>query len=118
MDFSTGGNRATDLIEFVVKAEESWLNYHEGSNLGHTLSRHSGKSDIDLMRRLVGNERITGASSFTNDIVAESVISSTINSNRTVINTWLRDKSATSNLVLEYTGSDVIGRVLCKKIEE
>ena len=106
-----------NMIEFATEVEEtkqSWLTFHEGPNLGHALSRHVGKSDIDLMRRLVGNRRISGSSSFTNDIVAESVISSAINSNRSVIKTWL-NSNVVGNLVLEYTGSTVIGRGIMRR---
>ncbi len=92
----------------LVKAE-GWLAYHEGSALGHTLARHVGKTDADLISRLATQRRITGASSFTNEAIAESVISSTIKSNRGAIKSWLRS-GMTNSLRLEYSGSTNIGR--------
>ncbi|WP_373428009.1 RNase A-like domain-containing protein [Chryseobacterium sp. CKR4-1] len=48
------------------------------------------------------------ASSFTNEAVAESVIKSTIRSNRAAIKSWLNSE-ATTNLRLEYNGVNNIG---------
>ncbi|WP_172279053.1 RNase A-like domain-containing protein [Chryseobacterium sp. LAM-KRS1] len=49
------------------------------------------------------------ASSFTNEAVAESVIRSTIRSNRAAIKSWL-NSGATTNLRLEYNRVNNIGR--------
>ncbi|MDC8104518.1 hypothetical protein MTQ00_08200 [Chryseobacterium sp. B21-037] len=50
------------------------------------------------------------ASTFTNEAVAESVIRSTIRSNRTAIKSWLKGSNSVDNLVLEYNGVNNIGR--------
>lgn len=85
-----------------------WLNFHEGLG-GHTVARHVGKTDADLIARLSSSSTISGASTFSSQAVAESVISSTIGSNRATLNAWLRSGS-TRNLVLEYIGTSAIGR--------
>ncbi|WP_202962940.1 RNase A-like domain-containing protein, partial [Chryseobacterium sp. P1-3] len=100
----TKGKAAPGIIK-----TEGWLAYHEGSTLGHTLARHVGKTDADLISRLATQKGITGASSFTNEAIAESVISSTIKSNRDAIKSWLRS-GMTNSLRLEYSGSTNIGR--------
>jgi hypothetical protein len=76
---------------------------------GHTLSRHVGKTDAELSIRLNSSARISGVSSFSNQTIAESVISSTISSNRMALNTCLRS-GTNDNLVLNYYGTNVIGR--------
>jgi hypothetical protein len=70
--------------------------------LGHTLARHVGKTDADLIGRLATQTRITGASSFASEAIAESVISSTIKSNRGAIKSWLNGPNAIDGLRLEY----------------
>ncbi|WP_316931377.1 RHS repeat-associated core domain-containing protein, partial [Chryseobacterium sp. P1-3] len=62
----TKGKAAPGIIK-----TEGWLAYHEGSTLGHTLARHVGKTDADLISRLATQKGITGASSFTNEAIAE-----------------------------------------------
>jgi len=94
-----------ETAQTVSKAE--WLQFHEG--VGHTISRHVGKTDAELISRLSSSSRISGASTFASQEVAESVISSTIKTNRPALNAWLRSGS-TRNLVLDFTGNDVIGR--------
>jgi len=44
----------------VAKAG-GWLAYHEAPTLGHTLARHVGKTDADLIGRLATQRGITGA---------------------------------------------------------
>ncbi|WP_051349334.1 DUF6443 domain-containing protein [Chryseobacterium gregarium] len=97
----------------VVKAE-GWLAYHEGPALGHTLARHVGKTDADLITRLATETRITGASSFASEAMAESIISSTIKSNRGAIKSWMNSGS-TRNLPLDFTSSTNIGRGIMRR---
>jgi hypothetical protein len=98
-----------DVINSMDDVVEStgWLNFHE--DIGHTIARHVDKTDAQLISRLNSSPRISGASSFTNQSTAESVISSTIALNRAKIRNWLKSGS-TRNLVLEYTGNTIIGR--------
>ena len=91
-----------------------WLAYHEAPTLGHTLARHVAKTDADLISRLAIQRGITGASSFTSETVAETVISSTISTNRGAIKSWL-NSGATTNLRLDYTGSTNIGRGILRR---
>ncbi|MBI1927478.1 hypothetical protein HYR99_24960 [Candidatus Poribacteria bacterium] len=76
---------------------------------GHTLARHIGKTDGELMTRLQQSTRIRGASAFLDQATAESVISQTIKQNRSIIQQWLRSGSGVP-LVLQFTGRNVIGR--------
>ena len=85
-----------------------WIQYHERLG-GHTLDRHVGQTDVQLIARLQQSPRIRGASIFFNQAIAESVISQTIQQNRPMIRQWLRFGSD-DLLVLQFTGQDVIGR--------
>jgi len=101
-------NSLDELDGFVSGGQSGgWLGFHEG--VGHTIARHVGKTDAQLIARLNSSSRISGASTFTNQATAEAVISSTIRGNRANLNAWLRSGSS-RNLVLDYTGNSIIGR--------
>jgi hypothetical protein len=89
-----------------------WLQYHERWG-GHTLARHVGHTDAQLLTRLQQSARIRGASTFFDQETAESLMSQTIKQNRALIQQWLRSGSDDA-LVLQYTGRSVIGRGLIR----
>src|SRR5215475_13105750 len=89
-----------------------WLQYHERWG-GHTLARHVGHTDAQLLTRLQQSARIRGASTFFDQETAESLMSQTIRQNRARIQQWLRS-GCDDALVLEYTGRSVIGRGLSR----
>ena len=101
--------QTTNTTKTIVSqvGKNGWLQFHEG--IGHTIARHVGKTDAQLINRLANSRRISGASTFTNQTTAEATISSTIKANRATLNTWLRSGS-TRNLRLDYTGENIIGR--------
>ena len=101
----TTGN--VDLVQ-STSARGSWIQYHERLG-GHTLARHIGKTDAQLVTRLQQSTRIRGASTFLNQAIAESVISQTIKRNRSTIRQWLSSGSS-DPLVLQFTSRNVIGR--------
>ncbi|WP_158596896.1 DUF6443 domain-containing protein [Aquimarina sp. BL5] len=114
--FAKASSKLDDISGTVLGASEQagifgsnagWLSFHEG--VGHTIARHIAKTDAQLIARLNSSRRISGASTFSNQPMAEVIISSAIRSNRSTLNTWLKSGS-TRNLVLEYTGNTVIGR--------
>jgi len=76
----------------------------------HVLEKHVGKSDIELLNRLNSNPKITGASTFIDDISANRVVANVLQSTDNVqkINKWLA-KGAKGNLPLHYLGTDNIG---------
>ncbi len=79
---------------------------------GHTLHRHVGRSESELVRRLEREAGIAAASSFDDRATAEAVIAATLERERERIATWMRhDKE---NLTLDYRGDAgrTIGRVL------
>ncbi len=97
-----------------------WLTKYEGViggyTLGHTLSRHVGKTDADLIARLANNKRLNGVTTFTNQAIAENVIADTLLANRNKIRQWLQNTSETDNLRLKYLGNgSTIGRGIQKR---
>ncbi len=81
------------------------------SNGQRVLQRHVGKNDVELLQRLKANPKLTGVSTFTNDIISNQVIKATLNKqvNINKINSWLSN-GAKGNLPLYYKGNTVIGR--------
>ncbi|MGJ0909474.1 RNase A-like domain-containing protein [Clostridium botulinum] len=74
-------------------------------------SRHIGKMDEELLPRLASNLKITAASTFTDDIVADFAVNSALkdSGNVTKINNWL-SKGGKGNLPISYTRDKIIGR--------
>jgi hypothetical protein len=79
---------------------------------GHTLSRHTGKSDAELRQRLARERRIAAASTYTDRETAEDVIGETLNQQKEKIQTWLQKGGEHPNLVLDYEAQQPIGRTL------
>lgn len=77
---------------------------------GHTIQRHVGKSDSFLLSRLKDTPGLKSASTFYNQDVAESTISTALNQNKSQIDNWLRTGEK-SSLELNYSGNKNIGRV-------
>jgi hypothetical protein len=81
---------------------------------GHTLARHVGLSDADLVARLGREAGISAASTFTDRATAERVVAAALAENAARIDAWQRGDARRANLVVRLRGSPdiVIGRVL------
>ena len=75
---------------------------------GHTLIRHVGLSDADLLARLAKDPGIAGASTFTSRAVAESAVVDVVETNASKIQSWIA--GSRSGLSLGGTAPDAIGR--------
>ncbi|URZ07501.1 RNase A-like domain-containing protein [Clostridium felsineum] len=77
----------------------------------HVLSRHIGKTDAELLKRISSNSKITASSTFADETVANSVINSALMDSKNVnkINAWLKN-GAKGNLPISYNGNTIIGR--------
>lgn len=84
------------------------LNQREGQNGQHTLERHSGWTDEQLVNRL-NTQKIRAASTYTDEATAQRVVNESIAQNRAVINEWLSSGSAKPKII-EYRSGSVIGR--------
>lgn len=63
-----------------LKATSGLLQAFEDAG-GHTIARHVGKTDAELIERLNSSNRISGASTFSDLATAEGVVGSTLKSN-------------------------------------
>lgn len=77
----------------------------------HVLEKHVGMTDSELLARLSNNTKISGASTYTNDVIANRVVNLALNDSANIskIESWLA-KGAKGNLPLKIEGADVVGR--------
>lgn len=93
-----------------MSPSKCWEGVGNGRSVGHTLDRHVGQTDADLLARLNSNSRLRNASTFIDQSTAESVIGQMISVNRNQLNAWVNSAKPGDRLRLNYTGTDVIGR--------
>lgn len=81
---------------------------------GHTLERHTGKSDEDLAARLASERQISAASTYSDVETARRVVAAAIERSRDRLEAWVRRSGPRPNLVLRYTHPEgrTIGRSL------
>ncbi|HYH01048.1 MAG TPA: RNase A-like domain-containing protein [Terriglobales bacterium] len=78
---------------------------------GHTLKRHVGLSDSELRQRL-RRERISAASTYSDQPTAEVAVGAALEQNRERINRWMARTTGHPNLVLDYDSDHTLGRTL------
>jgi hypothetical protein len=81
---------------------------------GHALARHVGKSDEDLLARLLREPRISAASTYPDRATAERVVGETLEREVARLERWRARQGPRPNLALDYEGTPavVIGRSL------
>ena len=77
---------------------------------GHTLARHVGKSDAELLARLKAEPDISAASTYTDRATAERVVAQVITKKRAEIEKWEARDGSRPNLALRLALGVVIGR--------
>jgi hypothetical protein len=77
---------------------------------GHTLGRHVGKSDVELIERLQREPQISSASTYTDRSTAESVVAAALRSDNRAFASWRERSGPRPNFVLRYRADRVIGR--------
>lgn len=83
---------------------------------GHTLARHVGRSDEQLMERLRREPQISAASTYSDVLTARRTIALVIAQSRGRIDQWEARRGGRPNLVLNYTLRDgpPVGRSLTR----
>jgi hypothetical protein len=77
---------------------------------GHTLDRHIGKTDEELVERLRREPDISSASTYTDRETAERVIGAALASDGSALHKWRARQGRRPNFVLHYNAHEVIGR--------
>ena len=81
---------------------------------GHTLARHVGRTDSQLLERLAREPRILAASAYTDRATAELVVGLALERERNKLDAWRRRDGSRPNLVLHVDAprGPPIGRVM------
>jgi filamentous hemagglutinin len=82
---------------------------HEAAG-GHLIAKHVGKTDVELVARLVAEPGITGASTFYDLAAAARAVEETIKANEAAIGIWLSGSGYKRNY--QHRVSMPVGRVL------
>jgi hypothetical protein len=79
---------------------------------GHTLARHVGRTDAQLLERLEHERNISAASTYTDRAVAERTVARTLARNEARLSAWRARRGTRPNLALDYRGpaNETIGR--------
>lgn len=87
---------------------------------GHTLAKHVGKTDAELLARMKKELRIASSSTFTDRALAERIVGETLLRESHLIDKWLARVGSRPNLVLHYRGDPQlpIGRCLNRRDKE
>jgi len=80
---------------------------------GHTLERHVGQSDAELLARLTREPTIPASSGFTSREMAEKFISATLEAKKLEISNWVRSPS-NQYLPLNLQVGEVTGRSIAR----
>lgn len=82
---------------------------------GHTLERHVGKTDEELIDRLRREPRISAASTYSDAETAMRVVAAVIRQSRDRIDAWARRTGVRPNLALNYQSDGTpIGRSIAR----
>jgi hypothetical protein len=81
---------------------------------GHTLARHVGKTDAELLERLRREPQIASASTYPDRTTAEEVIAAALESPGRQFDAWRRRTGRRPNFVLRYAADRTIGRIVSR----
>lgn len=77
---------------------------------GHTLDRHIGKTDEQLIERLRHEPDISSASTYTDRETAERVVGAALASDGSAFEKWRARLGRKPNFALHYNAHEMIGR--------
>jgi hypothetical protein len=81
---------------------------------GHTLARHVGKTDAELVDRLRREPQISSASTYTDRATAEQVVGAALSSAGRSFDAWRNRTGRRPNFVTHYDAHRDIGRTMSR----
>jgi hypothetical protein len=81
---------------------------------GHTLARHVGKTDDELLQRLRREPDISSASTYTDRATAETVVGAALASGGRSFEAWRHRRGRRPNFALHFAANRVIGRAVTR----
>jgi len=87
-----------------------WLQQQERAG-GHTIERHVGKSDQQLVERLRKEPSIGAASTYPNLTTASTHLEAALTANAVHLNQWANSAAVGQKQVVDYNANQVVGRV-------
>ncbi|GLO63606.1 hypothetical protein MACH09_41140 [Vibrio sp. MACH09] len=118
---SIAGNKAltsntkldvADTVPEIKTESGGTLIFHENLD-GHTIRRHVGRTDDELLARLQSEPDILGSSTYSDLNTAQKVVGNVLSRNSDSIQDWLQNSSK-SRLTLNESFDYEIGRVISK----
>jgi CDI toxin RNase A-like protein len=130
----TFGKIASTVVAIVLIATVTWLKSHpsptntasgpagtaqsgqhydlgrDEQSGGHTLQRHVGRTDAELIERLQREPDISAASTYSDRAAAERTVAAALGQEHGRVESWLNRSDAHPNLALQYRAHDPIGR--------
>ncbi len=109
----THSNSSTGVIPHGTSVSQSAGGYdlgHDEELGGHTLRRHVGRTDEQLIERLRREPNISAASTYNDRATAEATVAQTLREEASRVESWLTRPDAHPNLALRFHGRDPIGR--------
>lgn len=103
------GSTATPSSTPGASTERRDLSIDE-SRGGHTLERHVGKSDAELLARLKAEPDISAASTYPDRATAERVVARVLSARKADVTKWENRTGSRPNLALRLDFGEVIGR--------
>ncbi|NEO88177.1 MAG: hypothetical protein F6J87_28560, partial [Spirulina sp. SIO3F2] len=89
---------------------ENWLQQQEDAG-GHTIARHVGRTDQQLVERLINSPRISAASTYPDLATATTNIQAALTTNAATLNSWVSEAAVGEKRAVNYRAGAVIGRV-------
>ncbi|WP_027834246.1 RNase A-like domain-containing protein [Maritalea myrionectae] len=87
-----------------------WLTAQELAG-GHTIARHVGKTDAQLVNRLINSPNIQNASTYTDQQTAELAITAGLTGVRVAVNNWANNALHGQRRVDNFVATAIVGRV-------
>jgi hypothetical protein len=105
--------QASAPVQEVARPSSHDLSADEAMG-GHTLARHVGKTDSELLARLSREPDISSASTYTDRATAEAVVGSALSSAPRSFDAWRGRTGRRPNFVLHFAAHEVIGRSMAR----